>query len=392
MKRVLFVIPAFSIGGTNTSLVSLLPYVDRTQYDLYVYALNPVGPMGEEIARYSTVFNSIKHGTQSSSSSNSSGSTIKILLRCIKRLFDRIGLDLKPVIYKKQVKSLEIRSFDCVIAFQEGEATRFVQYFRNTRKAAWVRADYARYLSIAKIEPEVALYNKYDVIVNVSESALNSFLRVMPQCKGKSIYIYNLVDRERILSLSQSPEVVVPNYSDFTIVSLGRVDKVKHFTDIPVIAKALSDHGISFHWMIIGGPTVRYPEEYELLKKGIAESDLSSRVELLGHQSNPYPYLAKSNLLVCLSESETFNHTFAEARSLGIPVLSVDYPGADELLGNKKGGLTVKREMIPETIERIITDPESYTILKQEAESFLFDNSSQLRRLTDYVFEGQSYE
>ena len=207
---------------------------------------------------------------------------------------------------------------------------------------------------------------------------------------GKAIYIYNLVDRERILSLSKSPDVAVPNYAEFTIVSLGRVDKVKHFTDIPVIAKTLSDHGISFHWMIIGGPTVRYPEEYELLKKGIVEGDLSSRVELLGHQSNPYPYLAKSNLLVCLSESETFNHTFAEARSLGIPVLSVDYPGADELLGNGKGGLTVKRDKIPETIERIITDTESYTILKQEAESFLFDNSSQLKRLTDYVFEGHS--
>lgn len=390
MKRVLFVIPAFSIGGTNTSLVSLLPYVDRTQYDVYVYALSPVGPMGKEIARYCTVLNTIEPGTLSSSSSNSSGSTIKILLKRIKRFFDRIGIDLKPIVYRKQVKSLAVRSFDCVIAFQEGEATRFVQYFRNTRKAAWIRADYSRYLSIARIEPEVALYNKYDVIVNVSKSALNSFLNLMPQCKGKSIYIYNLVDRERILSLSKSPDVAVQNYAEFTIVSLGRVDKVKHFTDIPVIAKTLSDHGISFHWMIIGGPTVRYPEEYELLKKGIVDGDLSSRVELLGHQSNPYPYLAKSNLLVCLSESETFNHTFAEARSLGIPVLSVDYPGSDELLGNRKGGLTVKREMICETIERIITDSESYTILKQEAESFLFDNSSQLKRLTDYVFEGHS--
>lgn len=390
MKRLLFVIPAFGIGGTNTSLVSLLAYVDRTQYDIYIYALNPVGSMVEEIAKYGTVLNAIDTGSQLSSSSNRSVSIVKSLLREIKHLFDKIGVDLKQIVYRKQVKSLETLSFDCVIAFQEGEATRFVQYFRHTKTVAWVRSDYARYLSILKSKPEITLYSTYDVIVNVSESALNRFLKVLPQFEEKSIFIYNLVDRNRIISLSNSKNVYVPNYPEFTIISLGRVDPVKHFNDIPQIARTLCDHGVAFHWIIIGGATVAYPEEYDRLKNDIYELGLTKHVEMLGHQTNPYPFLAKSNLLVCLSESETFNHTFAEARILGVPVLSVDYPGAFELLGNKKGGLIVNRNRICEMLEYIITDSKAYDSLRQETKSFSFDNDGQIKKIMEFVFNNKN--
>ena len=386
MKNILFVIPAFTVGGTNTSLISLLPYIDREKYKVSVYAMNPSGPMGYEIAKYGTVINKLGEAAAENTAAGSKALT-RTVLKAIKKCLGFIGVDLTPIYYRKQVRELSKTPYDCVIAFQEGEATRFVQYFKNVRKAAWVRSDYSRFLSITNSKPEKDLYREFDIIVNVSENALHSFLHVMPDFKEQSIFIYNLVNSERIINLSKIDSEHSFPLSEFIIVSLGRIDKVKHFSEIPGIALKLKKHGIIFRWHIIGGATVRYPEEYEALKKCIENYELQNQVILLGHQPNPYPLLARSNILVCLSESETFNHTFAEARTLGVPVLSVNYPGAEEILGHNNGGLITTRDSISETLENLISDKALYNRLKQQAGAFSYDNQAQLDKLYDLVFE-----
>lgn len=394
MKSILFVVPAFTVGGTNTSLVSLLPFIDTKGYKVFVYALNPIGPMGTEIAKYSIVINPIdSEGIRDKGSLKEKlRSSFNLVLRFIKKVLGSVGIDLTPFYYRKQVHNLSRRQFDCVIAFQEGDATRFVQYFKNTKRVAWIRSSYARYLSVTQTPPEDAIYEKYDLIVNVSKTAMDCFLQVMPQCRKKSLYVYNLVNVDRILSLSKQAVDCVFDSSLFTIVSLGRVDKVKHFSEIPGIADHLKKRGIPFKWYIIGGPTMRYPEEFELIKNSIENRSLQNEVIMLGHQANPYPFLAKSNLLVCLSESETFNHTFAEARLLGVPILSVDYLGAEEFICDNQGGVLSGRDSICDELGRIITDETYYCSLKSQAQAFTYDNEKQLIKLYDCVFGDKAIE
>lgn len=386
MKSILFVVPAFTVGGTNTSLISLLPFIDRGKYYISVYALNPKGPMGQEMAKYANVLNSLMENGSEIGQSFAKNVGIRSFLSHIKKWMGHLGIDLASIYDRKRVRDLSKTHYDCVIAFQEGEATRFIQYFKDTRRVAWVRSDYARYLSITNSPKEEKLYDKYNVIVNVSKTAMESFLNVMPQFRDRSVYVYNLVNKERILSLSKINVNFRKNPCVFTIVSLGRVDKVKHFNDIPGIAHNLKEQGLLFRWIIIGGPTVRYPEEFETLKKSIEEGGLKNHVIMLGHQPNPYPYLALSDLLVCLSESETFNHTFAEARTLGVPVLSVDYSGAEELLGKNNGGVIVQRGKIEESIRRIICNKDVLIELQLQAKNFSFDNITQISKLYESVF------
>lgn len=387
MKNILFVVPAFTVGGTNTSLIGMLPFIDKARYRIHVYAMNPSGPMGDEIAKYATVINQQNSdGTKRGSSlslHNIEYLFLKVLRRCLKIL----GIEISPYIYKRCVKDLSKCHYDCVVAFQEGEATRFVQYFENTRKVAWVRSAYARYLEVTNTPLEEKIYNRYDLIVNVSKTAMEGFLEVMPQFKDRSIYIYNFVNKDRIRSLSKQVVDRKLNGDTFTIVSLGRVDKVKHFTEIPDIAAYLKHHGFSFRWFIIGGPTVRYPEEYDLLINKIKSNGVEDQVIILGHQPNPYPYLAHSNLLVCLSESETFNHTFAEARILNVPVLSVDYKGAEEFLSFDYGGIITSRDCIKDELAHLIADGTYYKNLKENVSLYLYDNDKQLTLLYDRVFD-----
>lgn len=386
MKNILFVVPAFTVGGTNTSLISLLPFIDRDRYNVSVYALNPKGPMGQEIAKYGNVLNSLTEDGAETGSSSTKNVGIRFFLSRIKKWMGYWGIDVASIYDRKRVRDLSKSKYDCVIAFQEGEATRFVQYFKDTRKVAWVRSDYSRYLSITNSPKEEFLYDKYDVIVNVSKTAMEGFLNVMPQFRDRSVYVYNLVNKERILSLSKKDVDFRRDPSVFTIVSLGRVDKVKHFNEIPGISLKLKEQGVKFRWIIIGGPTVRYPEEFETLKRTIANNNLKDQVIMLGHQPNPYPYLALSDLLVCLSESETFNHTFAEARTLGVPVLSVDYSGAEELLGKNNGGVISQRGKIEESIRRIICNKDVLIELQLQAKNFSFNNITQISKLYESVF------
>ena len=387
MKKILFVIPSYKLGGTNTSLLNLVRKIDRSQYQLFVYAINKDGPLGDEIHIYCDSYGISNISIDNYTHSGEKGG-VNIFLSIAKKVFwhfKSVRIDLSSFYYKRIAKAISSYGFDCVIAFQEGNATELVSYCRNCKTVAWVRSDYRRYLKNANKKPEYRIYSRFSLIVNVSQTAMKNFNSVMPQFESKSIFIYNLLDKERVLRLSK--ESCDCNNNDvFTIVSIGRVDPVKHFTEIPGLVDYILKKGLTVRWLIVGGKQPSCPEEYESIERIIAEQNLQNNVIMLGQKRNPYCYLKNSNLLVCLSESETFNHTFFEARTIGIPVVSVNYDSAAEMLQPNTGGLIVPREKVGETICWLYSDKASYDLLRSQAESFAYDNESILARVYEEVF------
>ena len=64
-------------------------------------------------------------------------------------------------------------------------------------------------------------------------------------------------------------------------------------------------------------------------------------VVLLGFKENPYKYVRASDLFICSSISEGFSLVIGEAMAIGIPVVSVDCPGPNEVLDFGKYGKLV---------------------------------------------------
>lgn len=382
--KILFVIPSYGLGGTNTSLISLISMIKREKYALFIYAINNTGPLSSEMEKYAVLLNPTLNNTKTGKSLYYF-EFFKTIEKKIFRLLRFFHFDLTNFYFKKISKSFEKERFDCIIAFQEGLATRLVSYCNAPKKVAWIRSEYKRYLSLAHIKPEKELYNKFDIIINVSQTALNQFLTIMPEFADKSTYLYNFLNKERVIEMSKEKCEIGGN-DLFTIVSLGRVDPVKHFSEIPDIAKDLKDRGIHFRWIIIGGKQPSEVSEYEKIESKIKKYHLEKDVYLLGRKENPYKYVKNSDLLVCLSESETFNHTFGEARILGVPVLSVNYPSASEILRNDSGGLIVEREQMTKTLIELITDSNSYILLKKQAEKFDYDNERIINKLINEIF------
>ena len=114
--------------------------------------------------------------------------------------------------------------------------------------------------------------------------------------------------------------------------------------------------------------------EYDTIVKRIGESALEDVVTLEGQMSNPYPAIKNSDLLVCLSSSETFNYTLTEARILGVPVVSADFPAAKEFVKDGQDGIITSIDKMTDAISVFIVDKDYYRMQKEALREYHYDN------------------
>lgn len=372
MKKILIVVPSFNSGGTITSLLNVASSIDHANYDLYVYPVTNEGPNKESVSKYCKIIGDATVGPRADLT-NDKKLKIKHFLKDVYKKIKIIGIDLSSLYFKREIKKIENYHFDVVIAFQEGTATRFVSMMPFSTKVAWVRSEYSRYLKLTGNPDETPIYDKYDKIVSVSRAATNNFLSVFPKYKRKTLHIYNLINAERILNLSEENVDYNKDEKCFNIISIGRIDAVKRFGHIPEIAKDLTKRGFAIKWLIIGGYSPQNEHVYDDLKNAITEYGMTSRVILVGQKNNPYPYLKRSDLLVSLSSSETFNNTLTEAKILGIPVVTTNYECAYESIKEETDGLIVPLEGVKDAITRMISDKVFYHSLRNNLSIYRYN-------------------
>ena len=381
-SKILIIVPSFLSGGTVSSLINFVSLVDKERYHISVFAISPLGPNKQYVAEHCTIVGE-EDNDQTRKLSKSVRRDIKAqalsIAKSLKKLIEIIGIDISPMLFKRFVKRLDTGEYDYILAFQEGQATLFGSYFRHGNKVAWVRSEYTRFVK-GVVDKYNACYEKYDKIVSVSKAALSSFLSVLPQYQDRAYVQYNFLNDERIQSLSQKNVDDLWTNEVFTIVTLGRIDPVKRVSEIPRISRELLDLGLNFRWVIIGGVAVN--EEYDRLKNNINKYKVRENVVILGNRPNPYPYLRHSDLLVSLSISETFNNTLTEAKILGIPVVTTDYPCAYESIDNNKEGLVTGFDSIVSAISTMIGDKSQiYSSIKDYLSSYMYNKETLLQNL-----------
>ena len=356
MKKILFVLPYYKIGGTLTSFSNLIPLIDKSKYEVSAFALT------NEVDDLSILPKDVNYlGLKTSNKSNSRKglkNRIVTLLKQGKRLFASVGYDPSKLVFKKMAKSLSGK-YDVIIAFQEGQTTRMAQHISAPMKIAWVHSIFSRFTTMGNVYVADS-YEQYDRIVCVFNTAAKDMIECKPQWENKIKVVYNAVNPVLINEKSKSSEQFEKKIN---IVSVGRIDPVKRFSYIPEIANQLKEMGYDFDWRIIGG--IADSEEYTKLLDNIEKYNVSDCVHFLGSISNPYPYIKLSDMLVCLSSSETFNYTIAEAKVLGTPVVSTDFPSVFEFLENEKSGLTMPIEKIVEGVHRLLSDNKLHSSIKQ---------------------------
>lgn len=383
-KNILITIPGLHHGGTNRSLWNMLTLIDLSVYEIDLFVLNHEG-------EYKGAFKNCTILSPNrllrplvinlSTEKNIFRKLYYVSFKAIRRFFKCIGYDFAGLIFRHVSSSLMKKKYDTVIAFQEGTSTHFVSTFKNTRKIAWIRCDYKSYLSLTHGVPEKDIYTKFDYIICVSQFTKQIFQDLIPEVKEKVISLHNIINYASIIQMSQQKENIDPLFStsEFKILSIGRIDPVKRFTEIPSIASKLKKRGLTFKWFIIGSGGSK--NEIKKLHHNIEKYDVEDHLILLGEKKNPYPYILNANLLVSTSLSEACPNVINEAKILHTPVVATDFGSVHEFIENGINGDISSIDKISDKIAYIIQDDSIYQSRKNNLKTFTYNNEEQLKTL-----------
>lgn len=379
MKKILFVLYSYNIGGTAVSTRNLINLLNKEKYEPHVWVMNDQGPLKDLYKDCNLVKTNFFARALMLTSYKEIKGLCRIFAMLIRFARNR-SLKLRKIIYHIAVKrSINPSEYDTIVACKEGNETDFVSYIRHNNKVAWMRCDYIKHFREYQIRNNKQKYDTFSRIVCVSETTMKNFLEIYPEFIQKTIFIHNPQDEELIRELATKDDKDNRFKTDkITILSIGRIHPVKRFSMIPKIAKRLLEKGFDFCWYIIGeGDSV----ELKKIKQEIVKNNVEDFVVLLGVKNNPHFYINKADVLVTISESEACPRVVNEAKILHTPVVSTDFSTIYEFIDNNKNGIIAPIEKIDDAIIKLFQDNKLYEQIRKENENFKFDNTVIMKKI-----------
>lgn len=353
-KRVLFVMPRYEIGGITISLYSLLSKIDQDRLQVDVFA-RPLGAYKGKMPNCRELPQNIWL-SYPYIGGNVFIKSFQTIVYGLRYLLSKLHINIFPLIHWIGGKSLHSDKYDAVVCFTEGMADT-VCSFPAKKLIQWIHCDYRRHLAENDPKVEHYAYERFDTVVCVSNYAKRVFSEIYPEFADKTIAIHNVINVEDIQEKAKADKGLDKHFKTdiFTIVSCGRLDPVKGFSKIPSIACQIkSQSNNPFRWYIIGGG---FEEEQSKIESEIKKYQLENTVILLGPKTNAYPYIAKADLYVCTSESESFPLVVNEAKALSVPIISNNFPSVYESVEEGVDGYVVPLVAMPEKIAVVMTNP-----------------------------------
>ena len=325
MKKVLFVNNVLYGGGAEKSLIDIVNNLDKNKYKItvltyYKYS-EPYNILMPHI-KYKYMYDNERLEVEKNNS----------LIRVIQK-----RISYKLLIDRRKYQKFFDDNYDVVIAFKGGMISKIVCGVANNAKIiGWIHEDVQNWhvtkASFINNFHEREMYKKFDSVVAVSKYAKNSFEKVF-NYSANTTYIYNGVNLEYIKKLSQEPLRSSIKNKYKTICCVSRLSPEKGILTLLKSYKKLTDEGIFVNLWIVGDGLLKQEVE-----KYIDDNNLNL-VKLWGEQRNPYNIMAKCDIYVCPSETESFGISVVEALVLSLPVITTMNGGVDEVLNYGEFGL-----------------------------------------------------
>ncbi len=344
--KVAFLIHDLGQGGAEKVLVNLVNNMNSEKFDITLIALFGGGVNEQFISpnvRFKVWFSRMIPGNSK-----------------IMKLFSPKQL------YKLCIKE----QYDIVVSYLEGPTARLVSGCNNeyTKLVSWIHVEmlteHIAAASFRSMKEADRCYKRFDKTICVSQTVKSNFseyfnLRIQP------IVLYNTVESEKIIMQSQEPIAEQFNDKEINLIGVGTLKQVKGFHRLIKIQKRLRDENLPVHLYILGRGPERDNLEQLAVKLGIEEY-----VTFLGYQTNPYKYIAKSDLFLCASRAEGFSTATTEALIVGTPVCTVEVSGMKEMLGdNDEYGIVTDNddEALYQGIYDLLTVPGKLDFYKERA-------------------------
>lgn len=344
-KTILIVSGSLNIGGVEKAIVSLLNMVPQDEYDITLMLIRKEGDflkyLPDNIKIVTPCFKKnadatlgIRNLIKEKIKNKNFISVFCLFIGLLLNKFLDLNFLLKYLLFEKQ--SLK---FDYIFNFSGPNTLNHIickDVYECTKKFIWVHNEF----SLAKNNPKKyqKIFNKYDYIFAVSEVIAKELCISIPKLKNKVRTLYNIIDKDFIVKLSNNKEVEFKdNFNGLRILSVGRLHYQKGFDIAIKTCKILIDKGYNIKWYILG-----QGEEKENLDNLIEQNSLEEKFVLLGAVANPYPFFKDCDIYVQTSRFEGYCLTLAEAKIFNKPIVTTLFAGAKEQIEENKTGIIVE--------------------------------------------------
>lgn len=348
MKKVLILIPSLRGGGAERVLVNLVNNIDKTKFQITLMTIFGGGVNEKYLSKnvnYKSVF------------------------PCYIRGFWRV-INLFSA---KKLHDIFIKEkYDIEIAYLEGIATKIISGGdTNTLRYAWLHCELTNhsdyFLEIYKNKHEfLEVYSKFDKVLCVSNEVLTSFKEYGIPIEKLGV-IHNTLDTNNIIARSKEKLGFKLDKTAINFISIGRLAEQKGYRRLVRIFQRLDSQNVKVQLYILGeGP------QRKILESMIKENHTQD-VHLLGYQENPYNYLSKMDCFICSSYQEGFSTAASEALLLGVPVITTNCSGSEELCSHGTGLVTENdEEALYKTIFTYISNQDLREDLKNHAMQYTY--------------------
>lgn len=342
MKNILFFMETVDFGGAETVFTNIIKNINKSKFCIKVVTERDHELFTDEI-KAAVPYDCF----------------IKTERSAVRDFWNKIVIKLSLVLSEKNIRKYFIRgNFDVEVAFCEGYSTKIIGNSgkKNCKKIAWVHTDVIKNPWSEKIfgsaEEEKKCYEKFDAIVCVAETMKESFIKKYGMAEKVHV-LYNPLDFESVIK--KSAEKTDFKFGDgMKFVLAGTFIKIKGFDRFVKVCKRLKDDGEHFSALIMGDG-----EEKENIKKIIAETNLGDTVKILDFQTNPYKYIAHSDVYVCSSYAEGYSTAVSESVALNVPVITTECSGMREIFGENECGIICENseDGLYNAMKKVLNDP-----------------------------------
>ena len=238
-------------------------------------------------------------------------------------------IPLKKLSYS-EIKKVVNRIKPDVIHAHDNKATVISSIFHNKCKV--ISHIHGNNKIMNTINIKTILFNicskHIDKFIWVSDSSLNGYC-FNKKIENKSIVLYNVIDQDEIIRKSKLYKVS----EEYDACFLGRLGYPKNVLRLIEIVNIIKKKKRNFKLAIVGdGP------DREMIENKIKEYGLENNIKMFGYQSNPYPILKNSKLLVMTSIYEGTPMCALEAQALGKPIVATPVDGLKKIVINGYNG------------------------------------------------------
>lgn len=347
-RRVLFLIHDLGPGGAEKVLVNLVNNMDRSKFDISVVSLFGGGVNEQFLAPH-------------------------IHYRAVWKKAIRGNSHLLKLLTPRQLHQMCIKEhYDIEVAYLEGPAARVISGCpdMDTKLVSWIHIEQLSQKkashSFRSYGEALACYRRFDQLICVAETVKTDFLSLFNLDNPIDV-LYNTNESKQIKTLAKEDIKKELFQSDeVSLIGVGKILPKKGFDRLARLHVRLRQEGYPVHTYVLGvGP------QKEEIEKYLSEQGMTESFTFLGYQTNPYKYVARSDIFVCASHAEGFSTAATEALIVGTPVCTVEVSGMKEMLGeNDEWGIVTENseEALYQGIKRLLDDPALLAHYREKAQ------------------------